>query len=466
VLFRSFILVALLWSFLFALSDTAQLKRANKWLHYGTKSEQFRAYNDFKNLYLRGLMNEDKRLEYDSLKGIVASGKKLHIDVERYEELLKKAKKPTADKSTSKPKKTFKKPSHKPKKPTLVKGRTLQKVYWSGSELILDFNKNLSSKNVNYFTLFDSKKKRYKYVFDIHASINKRKYLYRKGIDLIKLAQYKKGVIRLVIENKTKLSLRFALRQDKLAVKFQEKQTLSSTPSFIPSKYLQPSHKKVIVIDPGHGGKDPGAVGYRHYREKVVVLAIAKNLKKILESRGYKVYMTRNDDRFIKLRNRTKFANRKKADLFISIHANAVGGKNASKAEGIECYFLDKSRSSKAKRVAALENSADLSEMDFYGKESFLSTLNSHNIVASNKLAIDLQRGTLAHLRKFYKGVKDAGVRPAPFWVLVGAQMPAVLVEVGFITNPKEAKRLVNKTYEKRLAEGLANGVERYFINN
>jgi N-acetylmuramoyl-L-alanine amidase len=92
--------------------------------------------------------------------------------------------------------------------------------------------------------------------------------------------------------------------------------------------------------------------------------------------------------------------------------------------------------------------------------------LNNHKIVASNKLAIDLQQGVLAELRKYYKGVKDGGVREGPFWVLVGAQMPAVLIEVGFITHPIEAKRLVNKLYQKRFAKGIADGIERYFIKN
>lgn len=176
--------------------------------------------------------------------------------------------------------------------------------------------------------------------------------------------------------------------------------------------------------------------------------------------------MTRSRDKFKKLRWRTKFANRKKADLFISIHANAVGRKSASKVQGIECYFLSPTRSSRAKRVAAKENSSDLSNVGYFGKETFLNTLNSHNIIASNKLAIDLQRGMLASLRKKYKGVKDAGVREGPFWVLVGAQMPSVLIEVGFITHPKEARRLVDKRYQQTMAEGMANGVERYFINN
>ncbi len=136
------------------------------------------------------------------------------------------------------------------------------------------------------------------------------------------------------------------------------------------------------------------------------------------------------------------------------------------KSNGIECYFLSKSRSERAKRVAAKENSADLSDMDFYGKESFLNTINSHNIVAANKLAIDLQRGMLGFLNKKYKNVHDGGVREGPFWVLVGAQMPAVLVEVGFISHPVEGSRLISSKYQKNIAIGLANGVERYFLKN
>ena len=197
----------------------------------------------------------------------------------------------------------------------------------------------------------------------------------------------------------------------------------------------------------------------------MVVIGIAKRVKKILKARGYTVYMTRDDDTFVKLSQRTKFANRKGADIFISIHANAVGKKDADKVHGIECYFLSKSRTSRAKKVAAKENSSDMSDMNFYGKESFLNTLSSHNIVASNKLAIDLQRSILGTLKSHYKNIYDAGVREGPFWVLVGAQMPSVLVEVGFITHPMEAKRLVNQRYQQRLANGLANGVERYFQN-
>jgi N-acetylmuramoyl-L-alanine amidase len=116
--------------------------------------------------------------------------------------------------------------------------------------------------------------------------------------------------------------------------------------------------------------------------------------------------------------------------------------------------------------VAALENSADMSDMNMYGKDSYLNLLNHHNILASNKLAIDLQRGMLGSLNQKYKDVRDGGVREGPFWVLVGAQMPSVLVEVGFITHPKESEHLVDDEYIKNMVKGLADGVERYFANN
>ncbi len=300
--------------------------------------------------------------------------------------------------------------------------------------------------------------------------LKKSNTLKQEGVDKIKLAQYNPNTLRLVIQNKTPLKIRFFKKGKELSIKIINKSVKTKSVAVF-NKYRKKSPKrldrnKIIVIDAGHGGKDPGAIGYRKYREKIVVLSIARELKRILRARGFTVYMTRDSDRFIKLRNRTKYANRKNADIFISIHANAVGRKDAKKVCGLECYFLSTSRSSRAKKVAEMENSADLDEMDYYGKQSFLNTINSHNIVASNKLAIDLQRGALATLKSRYKNVKDAGVREGPFWVLVGAQMPSVLVEVGFITHPTEARRLVSRSYQKTMAQGLANGVERYFINS
>ena len=426
------------------------------------KSDQFRAYNDYKNLYLRALMDEDDKLRLNALNGIVTSGTKLHIDVSQYSQELSKLKPKTSYKAPT-PKAN---PKSKSKKKIKIKSsHKLKSVRWKNDKLVLRFDKKLKNNQINYFTLYDPKKKRYRYVFDIHASmLTKSQNLRKDNIGKIRLAQFDPNTLRLVIENSTKLNIRFKTDNSQLQVNISDKSDLPAKYKVVSPKRLD--RNKTIVIDAGHGGKDPGAVGYKRYREKIVVYQIAQKLKDILKSRGFNVYTTRSSDKFVKLSKRTKYANKKDADIFISIHANAVGKKNAKKVHGIECYFLSNSRSERAKNVAAKENSADMSDMSFYGKQSFLNTINSHNIVASNKLAIDLQRGMLSSLKKSYKNVRDAGVREGPFWVLVGAQMPSVLVEVGFITHPTEAKRLVNSKYQKKLALGLANGVERYFLNN
>jgi len=464
-MFRSFFLLFAIFLSLHALSNYEMLKRANGFLKSNNKSNQFRAYNDYKNLYLRALMQDDKKLLKNALYGIVKSGKKLHIDVSQYEKELLGFSQHTQNVKTY-PKK---KKSSVTKKIRVKSSTHLKSVTWKSGKLLLKFDKALHKNSLNYFSKYDVKRKKYQYIFDIHASLRTSQTLRKNGIDKIKIVQQNFKTMRLLIEDNNKLKINFSKTKTTLAVNIQ-KVTLKkkrskkiSHPAVAPVRL---DRNKIIVIDAGHGGKDPGAIGYRKYREKVVVLSIARDLASILKNRGFRVYMTRSKDYFVKLSKRTKYANRKHADIFISIHANAVSLKNAAKAEGLETYFLSKSRSSRAKRVAAQENKADLSEMDYYGKESFLSTLNSHNIVAANKLAIDLQRGALASLNKHYKNVKDAGVREGPFWVLVGAQMPAVLVEVGFITHPKEAKRLVSSKYQQRLATGLANGVERYFLNN
>lgn len=461
---RLFLLALFLCSSLVAQSDAEILKRADSFLQSQNKSDQFRAYNDYKNLYLRSLMDQDEKLHLSALEGIVQSGKKLKIDVSQYSKELEEIRPKS---SYNPPKSQDIKTTKKAKNIKVISSHKLESTRWDSNRLILEFDKALKNNQVNYFTLYDPKKKNYRYVFDVHASmLSESQNLRLEGIDRIKLAQFNPNTLRLVFENSQKLGIRFKKENTALIINLGDISTQKRAKSQTTTAPKRVERNKIIVIDPGHGGKDPGAVGYKGYREKIVVMQISNELKKILKSRGYRVYMTRSNDKFLKLRERTSFANKKKADLFISIHANAVGKKIANKVHGIECYYLDKSRSNKAKKVAALENSADMSEMDFYGKESFLHTLSSHNIIASNKLAIDLQGGMLSSLRKSYKNVKDGGVRPAPFWVLVGAQMPSVLVEVGFISNPMEAKRLVKKEYQKKIAQGLANGIERYFLNN
>ena len=249
------------------------------------------------------------------------------------------------------------------------------------------------------------------------------------------------------------------------AAKKEEQEILSPPVKTASAKKVQSAKGKVIVLDAGHGGDDPGAIN-GSLKEKNIVLSIAQKAGKELQGRGYKVYYTRSKDKFINLRDRTKYANDKAADLFISIHANAAPNKTkAATMHGIETFFLSPARSERSKNAAALENKSDIEEMNFFSKQTFLNFLNREKIIASNKLAIDVQREVLARAKSVSSKASDGGVREAPFWVLVGALMPAVLLEVGYITHPGEGELINNSKYQDALAKGLANGVDVYFSN-
>ena len=231
------------------------------------------------------------------------------------------------------------------------------------------------------------------------------------------------------------------------------------------TKKITSAKGKVVVLDAGHGGDDPGAIN-GSLKEKNIVLSIAQKAGKELQGRGYKVYYTRSKDKFINLRDRTKYANDKAADLFISIHANAAPSKTkAATMRGIETFFLSPARSERSKNAAALENKSDIEEMNYFSKQTFLNFLNREKIIASNKLAIDVQREVLARAKSVSSKASDGGVREAPFWVLVGALMPAVLLEVGYITHPSEGNLINNSKYQDALANGLADGIDVYFSN-
>jgi len=224
--------------------------------------------------------------------------------------------------------------------------------------------------------------------------------------------------------------------------------------------------QNLIVIDAGHGGHDSGAIGAGRY-EKDLVLTIAQKTAKAFRDKGYRVYLTRNTDRFIKLSGRTKIADRKDATLFISIHANAIANKNRFEiVEGIETYFLQKTRDAKSQRIAVRENSAVLQGADTLSKSVIIdSVLNGPKIVESNKLAIDVQRHMMKSVQNEYADVKNGGVRPAPFYVLVGASRPSILVEVGYMTHTKERNRLFVPAYQNRIAQGIVAGASTYIQN-
>jgi N-acetylmuramoyl-L-alanine amidase len=214
-----------------------------------------------------------------------------------------------------------------------------------------------------------------------------------------------------------------------------------------------------IVVDAGHGGKDPGAIGPHNVMEKDVTLAIAKLLAKRLRSElGCEVIMTRDRDVYLKLQERTALANRVDADLFISIHANA--SENSS-AYGVETYYLNFSKNAQAVEVAARENEMSLKEVG--NLELILFDLMANaKINESSRLAAEIQNSLVQRLSRKYSKVKNLGVRPGPFHVLLGATMPSVLVETAFISNRREEKRLTDPDYHRQAADAIIAGVRNY----
>ncbi|WP_212882827.1 N-acetylmuramoyl-L-alanine amidase family protein [Helicobacter pylori] len=233
--------------------------------------------------------------------------------------------------------------------------------------------------------------------------------------------------------------------------------------AFIKTK--RKKHKK-IVLDAGHGGKDCGAMSANLVCEKDIVLEVVKFLHKELKKRGYSVLLTRDKDIYIDLVTRTELANKKSADLFISVHANSIPKRSTSNAHGIETYFLSTARSERARKVAEQENKDNVNLMDYFSKSLLLNSLNTQRLIVSNKLAIDVQYGMLQSIRKNYPDVVDGGVREGPFWVLAGALMPSILIEIGYNSHAIESKRIQSKPYQKILAKGIADGIDSFFSKN
>ncbi len=218
---------------------------------------------------------------------------------------------------------------------------------------------------------------------------------------------------------------------------------------------------KRVVIDPGHGGKDFGAPGYlKGVHEKYVVLQIAKKLaQKIRDELKLEAILTRNGDQFLTLEERTAFANTQGADLFISIHTNANRDR---RAYGIETYFLNLATDEEAIRVAAMENATSTKNISDLQKILY-DLMQNAKINESSRLAAYVQGSVIGHLNKNrYERIKSKGVKQAPFYVLLGAQMPSILIEASFISNPRECKRLADPKFQDRLAAGVVRGIRNY----
>lgn len=245
-----------------------------------------------------------------------------------------------------------------------------------------------------------------------------------------------------------------------------DKVSYDSQRSLLTAQPAEDTSFRTIVIDPGHGGRDPGALSVSgRITEKEVVLAVSRMAKEIIEENlDIEVLLTRDDDRFIPLRDRTAFANDNNANIFISVHANAAPRRSA---RGVEVYFLSAARTDEARAVEIMENSvvAKYEGEDAVQKYDDLTFIlmdmaQAEQLRESSYLAIKLQANLVAKT-----GAADRGVRQAGFYVLRGAYMPSVLVELGFLSNTTEERKLRDPSYQRKLAEALYEGVKSYMYN-
>ena len=233
-----------------------------------------------------------------------------------------------------------------------------------------------------------------------------------------------------------------------------------------PDKGIKPAQKppiiskiRRVVVDPGHGGHDPGAVGPSGLQEKEVVLSIGLKLReKLKEELGLDVVMTRSTDIFIPLEERTAIANKVNADLFVSIHANAAPNRNAN---GIETYYLNLAKTEKVAQLAAKENGTTLEKVSVLQAILF-DLMANYKLNDSAHLAEEVQKFLFKTTKAKQPEIKNLGVKQGPFYVLVGATMPSILTEVGFISNSAEETRLKDPAFHDLVATGILEGVRGY----
>jgi N-acetylmuramoyl-L-alanine amidase len=286
----------------------------------------------------------------------------------------------------------------------------------------------------------------------------------------VRVGQFKADVVRVVLDMSSLSDYRTFLLPEpyRLLIDIQGQKSAEKLAALPKRKEAAPSPAdkkpptpglRKIVLDPGHGGKDPGAVGVGGIAEKDVVLAVAKKLaEKLKREMGVEVVLTRNGDTFIPLEDRTAVANAEEADLFISLHLNASPNPEA---RGLETYYLDNTTDEASIRLAARENGTsrkNISDLQF-----ILSDLTQNSkLEDSITLAHRLHGSVVSHVGRRYGAVKDLGVKKALFYVLVGARMPSVLVELFFVTNRIEGRSLARQGYQDAVAGALFDGIKKY----
>ncbi|UFS69866.1 N-acetylmuramoyl-L-alanine amidase [Geomonas sp. RF6] len=293
----------------------------------------------------------------------------------------------------------------------------------------------------------------------------------------VRIAQYNASTVRVVLDlDSIKESKVFTFSDPFriiVDIKGERRQEISATKEVIETAKPEPVAEKAkkpkerfkagrirrIVVDPGHGGHDPGAVSPTGTREKDIVLQVGLKLaEKIREELGIDTVMTRSTDVFIELQERTAIANRVGADLFVSVHANASLNRNAN---GIETYYLNLAKTEKAAQLAAKENGTSLEKVSMLQAVLF-DLMANYKLNDSAHLADEVQKSLHKKALTAYPGVKNLGVKQGPFYVLVGATMPSILVETAFVSNERDEQKLKEPEYQDVTAEGIMLGLKGY----
>ena len=301
--------------------------------------------------------------------------------------------------------------------------------------------------HISKHELPETKKQKKRIYFDIKPAVLGPKVpssivSKHKAISKIRIAQHAQEVVRVVAE---------VVGNPQLSMK------QSDSPV---SQGAEDKKAFKIVLDPGHGGEDPGAIGRYGLREKDVTLSVAKQVKKYIEKNmpGVEVLLTRDHDKTLSLPSRTEFANHAQADLFISIHVNASPNRDT---QGIETYYLNITHDRYALRLAARENA--MTESETSNLEYILADLAMKSSVGDSvRLGNLVQENLCDNLARHWNHITNLGLKQAMFYVLMGAKMPAILVETSFISNKTEERRLQKESYQKALAEGIVRGIQRY----
>jgi N-acetylmuramoyl-L-alanine amidase len=352
----------------------------------------------------------------------------------------------------------------------------LEVRHWSYpnyTRVVVELSESVETGEVHHLAPDPSAKKSERLYLDLPGIWVGRDY--KSGIPVgdgllraVRIGQYTLRTARLVIdiENYDGHRLLFLTHPDRLVIDVYgsreagDRRRGPGVPGVRPGDRLSPDAREVrtVIIDPGHGGSDPGAIGVGGLREKDVTLRLSKLLAEKLRSMGFRVVATRDRDRTLSLEERTAIAEASNGDVFISLHANSAPRRSV---QGIETYYPDKNHERHSLRVAMRENGISKDQLDELQRT--LAKLRIGEISPYSQRLASLVQGQLAGaLPRRYGKIQDLGAKKGPFYVLFLSNMPAILIEVGFITNKSDAKRLRNVDYLNSVATQISTGLERY----